>query len=478
MEFLAFVVVAGVLHILPDFIGGTCINKNDPVQEDLKIFDEDQIADFDYAQFGKSKTIDCCAHNVSRILWYFWNKQYPEWRLFPWEPYCSICDNRPKLEDNNQTLVLMETGNGDSGVYRCIAMSENNTIAEHNTTIEVFSCTERQTPLYIVPQDKYGSIGDTVTFSCAGDFGCTIDKFRHVGWYDENYDFINKSRYFTSYAEKHGETHVEANLTITAIKESDFNKTFICIVSSTSDYEYFDVHIFKKRPTVTVINTTTTKKMHLPTGVIVAIVASGIVMVIGLLLLLFRPRVMLFILSRIPCGHLADKGNKDYHALILHEDECDDRKLAEKLKTRLEEDSYSVIMSSDVPGGQDILRALGDFCQKSGSLIIIYPTKACSEIFPRELAAQNYFKPSLITVIVKQRGIENRVEALEDRGLRKITWPDKGVCSLFEETNFYSKIKLRMPRRSSRNTRCCTFCRLNNSAYSDHISEQSYSTQF
>ncbi|XP_052104543.1 uncharacterized protein LOC127737722 isoform X2 [Mytilus californianus] len=352
MELLAVVVVAGILQILPDFIGGTCINRNYPVQEDLKIFDENQIADFDYAQFGKSKTIDCCAHNVSRILWYFWNKQYPEWRLFPWEPYCSICDNRPKLEDNNQTLVLMETGNGDSGIYRCIAMSENNSIAEHNTTIEVFSCTERQTPLYIVPQDKYVSIGDTVTFSCAGDFGCTIDKFRNVEWYDENYDFINKSRYFTSYAEKHGETHVEANLTIKAIKESDFNKTFICLVSSTSDYKYFDVHIFKKRTTVTVINTTTTKKMHLPAGVIAAIVASGIFIVIGLLLLLFRPRVMLFILSRIPCGHLADKGNKDFHALILHEDECEDRKLAEKLKTRLEEDAYSVIMSSDVPGGQ------------------------------------------------------------------------------------------------------------------------------
>lgn len=105
---------------------------------DLKVFDENQIADFDYAQFGKSKTIDCCAHNVSRILWYFWNKQYPEWRLFPWEPYCSTCDNRPRLEDNNQTLLIMETGNDHAGIYRCIAMSENNNIVEHNTTIEVF----------------------------------------------------------------------------------------------------------------------------------------------------------------------------------------------------------------------------------------------------------------------------------------------------------------------------------------------------
>ncbi|OPL20735.1 hypothetical protein AM593_07894, partial [Mytilus galloprovincialis] len=238
MELFAVILVVGVL---PDFIGGTCISKNDSVKEDFKIFDENQIADFDYAQFGKSKTIDCCAHNVSRILWYFWNKQYPEWRLFPWEPYCSICDNRPRLEDNNQTLLIMETGKEHSGIYRCIAMSQNNSIAEHNTTIE------RQTPLYIAPQDKYVSIGDTVTFSCAGDFGCTIDKFRQVGWYDENYDFINNSRYSTSYAEKYGETYVEVSLTITDTRESDFNKTFICLVSSPADYQYFEVHILKKR---------------------------------------------------------------------------------------------------------------------------------------------------------------------------------------------------------------------------------------
>ncbi|XP_063428780.1 uncharacterized protein LOC134711812 isoform X2 [Mytilus trossulus] len=416
MELSAGKVVVGVLLILPVFIGGTCINKHYSVQEDFKIFDENQIADFDYAQFGKSKTIDCCAHNISRILWYFWNKQYPEWRLFPWEPYCSICDNRPKLEDNNQTLVLMETGNGDAGIYRCIAMSENSIIAEHNTTLEVFSCTERETPLYIAPQDKYASIGDTVTFSCAGDFGCTIDKFRQVGWYDENYDFINNSRYSTSNAEKYGETYVEVNLTITDTNESDFNQTFICIVSSTSDYQYFEVHILKKR-------------------------------------------------------------SKDYHALILHDDEFEDRKIAEVLKTRLEEDAYSVIMSSEVLGGQDIIRTLGEFCQNSGSLIIIYPTKACSTTFQREIGAQNYFEPSLITVI-KQREIEKRVKALEDVGLRKITWPDGGDFSLFEETNFYSKLKLRMPRRSSQNIKCCTCCRSNKSTYNEHISEQSYSTKF
>ncbi|VDI21537.1 Hypothetical predicted protein, partial [Mytilus galloprovincialis] len=584
MELFAVILVVGVL---PDFIGGTCISKNDSVKEDFKTFDENQIADFDYAQFGKSKTIDCCAHNVSRILWYFWNKQYPEWRLFPWEPYCSICDNRPRLEDNNQTLLIMETGKEHSGIYRCIAMSQNNSIAEHNTTIEVFSCTERQTPLYIAPQDKYVSIGDTVTFYCAGDFGCTIDKFRQVGWYDENYDFINNSRYSTSYAEKYGETYVEVSLTITDTRESDFNKTFICLVSSpadyqyfevhilkkppacterqtplyiapqdkyssigdtvtffcagdfgctidkfrqvgwydenydfinnsrystsyvekygetyvevnltitdtresdfnktficnvssTADYQYFEVHIFKKRTTVTIINTTTTKKMHLQPGVIVSMIASGIVIVIGLLLLLFRPGVMLFILSRIPCG-TTDKGSKNFHALILHEDECEDRKLAEQLKTNLEEDAYDVIMSSDVKGGQDNLRALGDFSQKSASLIIIYPTKSCSEIFPIEISsAQPYFKPNRITVIIKRRGIENRVEALKYRYFKKITWPDKGVCTPFKETNFYSKLKLRMPR-SSRNTRCCKCCKLNvSSTYSVHIQEQSYSTQ-
>ena len=38
--------------------------------------------------------------------------------------------------------------------------------------------------------------------------------------------------------------------------------------------------------------------------------------------------------------------------MILHEDECEDRKLAEQLKTNLEEDAYDVIMSSDVKGGQ------------------------------------------------------------------------------------------------------------------------------
>ena len=126
----------------------------------------------------------------------------------------------------------------------------------------------------------------------------------------------------------------------------------------------------------------------------------------------------------------------------------------------------------------DNLRALGDFSQKSASLIIIYPTKSCSEIFPIEISsAQPYFKPNRITVIIKRRGIENRVEALKYRYFKKITWPDKGVCTPFKETNFYSKLKLRMPR-SSRNTRCCKCCKLNvSSTYSVHIQEQSYSTQ-
>jgi hypothetical protein len=50
------------------------------------------------------------------------------------------------------------------------------------------ACTDRVKPIAYGPKNKYTSIGQNVTFTCTGDFGCNSDSARDVSWYDDHWN--------------------------------------------------------------------------------------------------------------------------------------------------------------------------------------------------------------------------------------------------------------------------------------------------
>lgn len=400
------------------------------------IFLRDQIADFDYARITRYKPIFCCAQNYGRILWYFRETNQSNWILFPWFPVEIYSDTQPSLTDENQTLEIKQIGFTDSGQYRCDALSsENKVLAQHITRIEVFSCVDRVKPEAYPPHDQYGSVGETVTFTCIGDFGCNSDSARDVSWYDENWNMFDNSRYNIITTERANHTIVEANLTINTIIEEDFTKKFYCMISSSyPDHSIFEVKVKK------------TSFMISP-AVVVGIGSAVVFVTVTLLLIsaLFFPWLKLFVLSRIPCGHMEEKGDKTYHVFILHDEIDTDTNCARTIGKKLKSDGYSVALSGKILGGQDILGRIQEYAHNSKSLIIIHPSDTPTNDFERKVAAQQYFSHSLVTVVMTSREIRMTLNSLKT--LVKLVYPVTKYCGLYTHQKFYCELKLRMPRK-------------------------------
>lgn len=70
------------------------------------------------------------------------------------------------------------------------------------------------------------------------------------------------------------------------------------------------------------------------------------------------------------------------------------------------------------------------------------------------LAAQNYFKPNLITVVKKRTEGQRSIRTLEDKGLVKLFYTPR-QNNIYCHYNFYCKLKLRMPRKLGKRGVCC-----------------------
>ena len=77
-----------------------------------------------------------------------------------------------------------------------------------------------------------------------------------------------------------------------------------------------------------------------------------------------------------------------------------------------------------------------------------------TENFDRMLAAQNYFKPNLITVVKKRTESQRPIRTLEDKGLVKLFYSSR-QNNIYCRYNFYCKLKLRMPRKVDKRGVCC-----------------------
>ncbi|CAC5414869.1 unnamed protein product [Mytilus coruscus] len=392
-----------------------------------EIFIRDRITDFDYARVGKYKKIYCCAQNYARITWEFKKQDGLTWQPFPWVS---------SLQDNNQTLQIIDIGWDNEGIYRCTAFSsENNVIANHSTEIDVYSCVDRVKPEVYWPKTQYGRVGGTASFLCTGDFGCTPDAARDVSW------------------SKH--TIIESTFEIITIEQRDFEKNFTCYV--TSSYQegnsQFIVQLKEARIQITNITWITAEE------VTAIVVPSVIILTVAIVFTaVFYLRIKLFIFSRIPYWHLIDKGDRQYHVFILHEDE--DTELARRIQQRLQSDAYTVKISGSMQGGTDMMQQAQEFAQDSKSLIIIYPSEYSKDSqnnnFQSLMGVRQYYSPNLVTVVEEDGRTGDKVEVIEsDKTFVRIKYPPNQNCSTYKHDNFYCKLKLRMARRTEDNV-CCT----------------------
>ena len=58
---------------------------------------------------------------------------------------------------------------------------------------------DRVKPEAFPPKDQYRHVGESVTFTCVGDYGCTSDSARDVSWTDENWDPLYDRDIFPRY---------------------------------------------------------------------------------------------------------------------------------------------------------------------------------------------------------------------------------------------------------------------------------------
>ncbi|XP_071160188.1 uncharacterized protein [Mytilus edulis] len=447
-------IYAAVLLGLIDYVFSSCVLTPNTTYNASEIFIRDRNAVFDYARVGKYKKIYCCARNYSRINWKFKKQDGLTWQPLPWVS---------SLQDNNQTLQILEIGWNNEGIYRCTAFSsENNVIANHSTKIDVYSCVDRVKPEAYGPKTQYGSVGGTVSFIYTGDFGCTPDAARDVSWYDESGIELKPldnntifPRYNVTTIERSNHTIIESRFEIIRIERRDFEKNFTCLV--TSSYQegnrIFIVKLKEARIQITNITWITAEE------VTAIVVPSVIILTVAIIFIaVFYLRIKLFILSRIPYWHLIDKGDRQYHVFILHEDE--DTKLARRIQQRLQSDYYTVKISGSITGGTDLMQKAQDFAQDSKSLVIIYPSEysesSQNNNFQSFMGVRQYYSPNLVTIVEEAGRTGDKVEVIDsDKTLVRIKYPPNQNCSTYRQENFYCKLKLRMARRTGKNV-CCT----------------------
>ncbi|XP_052104541.1 uncharacterized protein LOC127737721 [Mytilus californianus] len=454
-------IYATLLLVLIDYVFSSCVLMANITNNASEIFIRDRIADFDYARVGKYKKIYCCARNYDRIIWEFKKKDGFKWQLFPWFHVNNMWDNQPSLQDKNQTLQIIDIGWNNEGIYKCTALSsDNNVIANHSTKIEVYSCVDRVKPEAYGPKTQYGRVGETVTFTCTGDFGCTPDAAKDVSWYDEEWDALDDDTLFPRYnvtkVDRSKHTIEESVFQITTIEQKDFEKNFTCYVTSAYPQgdKIFIVQLKEARVEITKMTWITAEEVK---GIVAPCVV--ILTLVFVFTTVFYFRIKLFILSRIPYWHLMDQGTKSYHAFILHEDE--DIELAEGIQQKLQSDGYNVKISGSIKGGTVIWQKVQEFAQDSKSLIIIYPSEYSivnsNNTFESLVASRQYFIPNLVTVVKKTSRKGDPVEFIEtDRTFVRIKYPPDHNCSTYRQENFFCKLKLRMPRQTENNVWCCS----------------------
>lgn len=424
---------------------GSCDRmKNTLSQFEQGIFLKGGVGDLDYAREGTYKQVFCCAHNYTRMMWEFKQHSETEWQQFPWYPL-----DYPDglwLEEMNQTLSIKRVEQKYSGKYRCRAYNDSdNLIGVHQTELKVYSCQDRVKPLAFGPQNQYGSVGQTVAFTCSGDFGCTSDSLQDVSWYDADWEFLNEKdpRYKVSTIKRNEGTQIQSIFTISNVSERDFGQNFTCFVSSAypDGNELFVAQLLH--------SSVAERSLVFPASLVsIAVVGVVVLLLVIIVIAVFYHPIKLFIYSRLPFGNLESLGDNDYHVFILLDDQ--DVRIAEKIKKRLEADSYIVKTSESILANQDIMQMIPEYANRSKSLIIIHPTsyeRSQNSNFERLCGITEYFKENLITVIKDNKYLDSSVDTLTDKTLVSLVLPShrQGMCASLGEKTFYSKLKLRLP---------------------------------
>jgi len=117
-----------------------------------------------YAIVGKSKELHCCVGpDYDSLEWYKDDKPYP------WH---QLGDRNIVLYSNNQSMIMMEVRQKDSGIYKCVARLGRETL-EHATNLSSFPAPVfAHAPIWnLEPMDITAVVGDPVILKCSAIVG-------------------------------------------------------------------------------------------------------------------------------------------------------------------------------------------------------------------------------------------------------------------------------------------------------------------
>jgi len=126
-----------------------------------------------YAIVGKSKELHCCVGpEYESMEWFKDDKAYP------WH---AEGDRNIILYSNNQSMIMMEVRQKDSGIYKCVARHGSESL-EHSTNLSSFPAPVfAHAPIWNVPpRDVSAVVGEPVILKCSAIVGQQYNSMEPV----------------------------------------------------------------------------------------------------------------------------------------------------------------------------------------------------------------------------------------------------------------------------------------------------------
>lgn len=407
----------------------------------------------DFARKGHYRDVLCCAAGYDTILWY--HEINKKWLLFPWYPMsgsCEACEEMPALADNNKTLQIKSFGSLDGGQYRCEASNKTSgkTIT-HTTLLIGYSCSPRTGPPLPLPptNSRYVDLGQTVTYTCQGDYGCGDPEDGDVMWYIvKDGDWIdidsNYRRYNVTQFDREARTIKGANLTIKNIQEEDYSVVFLCDIGTVVGGYFPNLQIslqLQKR--------VQNKYIFLLFGLV-----PIIIFILSILLCyMCWSRFSFFVKSRNCIGRIPDKGNKKYHVFLYHTD--DQENVVDDITNEFKKRHYNVssIMDNVAPG-EDVHAKCRTLANESFSIVFLVPKKDKIGEQEKNLmtnflnSSLQEFNPGFVSLILEmdeKDSMKNHYLKEEISGLFCIKYIDENAFGL-KRKKFFSRLQHRLPK--------------------------------
>lgn len=197
-------------------------------------------------RYGHYVEFDCCSDNEVNITWFKFSQGMKQWEAYRPNTYDS------ELFENSQILAIKDASTDDEGLYKCVSKDrQGHRTEEIRFQLDVVSCDKlARGPFPVAPlscSDTAAKENVQLMLPCTGYFGCADDgdeSLNIVTWFvkgDGDTEWKEAKTFDPRYIQRDYKTNggsvKGSNLTIEHVKNEDFRRKFMCLLSSPQEIE-------------------------------------------------------------------------------------------------------------------------------------------------------------------------------------------------------------------------------------------------